>query len=131
MRLAFPLSIIASATAGIGEEILFRLFVLGLWAFLLNLILRHWSATPLALWIGNIIAALAFGAAHLPTAMILLNVSSPAQLPPFILVELFLLNGILGIVAGARYVRDGYIAAVGIHFWGDVAWHVVWPLVRG
>ncbi len=79
----------------------------------------------------SIVAALAFGAAHLPSALILLNASSPAQLPPFILIELFLLNGIIGLVAGARYMRDGYVAAAGIHFWGDVVWHVIWPLVHG
>ncbi len=37
----FPLSLTASAAAGIGEEILFRSFVMGLWAFLINLILRR------------------------------------------------------------------------------------------
>jgi CDP-diglyceride synthetase len=36
---AFPMSLIASATAGIGEEIIFRVFVMGLWAFLLHFIL--------------------------------------------------------------------------------------------
>ena len=66
----FPLSIIASATAGIGEEILFRLFVMGLWAFLLNLALRRWNAGRFALWAGNGIAALAFGSALLPVPMV-------------------------------------------------------------
>lgn len=37
-----PYSIIASASAGIGEEIMFRSFVLGLWAFLGNLFLWRW-----------------------------------------------------------------------------------------
>ncbi len=125
----FPASIFASATAGIGEEIVFRMFVLGLWAFLFNLVLRRWSATGAALWIGNILAALAFGASHLPSQMILLNVTSPAQLPPLMLGELFLLNGIIGIAAGLYYWRDGLVAASGIHFWTDVVWHVIFPLI--
>jgi membrane protease YdiL (CAAX protease family) len=124
----FPLSLIASATAGIGEEILFRVFVLSLWAFLLNLILRRWKATGIALWIANIIAALAFAASHIPTAMILLGVTNPAQIPPVVLAELFLLNGIVGLVAGAFYMRYGMVAASGIHFWGDFMWHVLAPL---
>lgn len=127
---AFPLSIIASGTAGIGEEILFRLFVLGLWGFLLNLVLRRWKATGVALWVANIIAALAFSASHLPTAMILLGVSSPAEIPPIVLGELFLINGAMGLVAGAFYMRRGLVAASGIHFGADFVWHVLSPVWR-
>jgi membrane protease YdiL (CAAX protease family) len=125
----FPFSLIASAAAGIGEEIIFRMFVMGLWAFLLNLILRRWKATHVALWAGNVIAALAFGAGHLPAAMVLLGVASPAQIPPLVLGELFALNGMVGLVAGERYMRDGLVAAAGVHFWADIVWHVLWPLV--
>lgn len=60
--------------------------------------------------------------------MMLLGVSNPAELPAFLLVELFLLNGIVGLVAGERYMKDGLIAAVGVHFWTDIVWHVLWPL---
>jgi membrane protease YdiL (CAAX protease family) len=127
---AFPLSLIASATAGIGEEILFRVFVMGLWAFLFNLILRRRRATQLALWAGNIIGALAFGAGHLPTAMLLLGVTNPGEIPALVLGELFLLNGIVGLLAGERYMREGFVAAVGVHFWTDIVWHVIWPLAE-
>lgn len=123
----FPLSLLASATAGIGEETLFRVFVLGLWAFLANLILKRWGKTPLALWIGNIVAALAFSAAHLPTAMVLLGAASPVEIPVSILAELLILNSALGLVAGKLYMRDGLVAAAGVHFWADIVWHVVWP----
>ena len=127
----FPLSVIASATAGIGEEILFRVFVLGLWAFLLNLILRHWKATGVALWIGNVIAAFAFAAGHLPSVMIMFHVTTPEALPPVVLIELVVLNGAVGLVCGARYMRDGLVAAAGIHFWADIVWHVIFPLIGG
>jgi len=125
----FPLSIIASATAAIGEEILFRSFMLGLWAFLLNLILRRWKATRAALWIANVIAALAFAASHTATALVLTGVTTPAELPAPLLLELFLLNGVLGLVAGERYFRDGLVAAIGVHFWTDIIWHVLAPLL--
>ena len=125
----FPMSLIASATAGIGEEILFRGFVMVLWAFLLNLILKRWGATQIALWLGNVIGALAFAAGHLPAVMILLGVTSPADIPPLVLGELFILNGLLGLVAGERYLRDGLVAAAGVHFWADIVWHVIWPLI--
>jgi hypothetical protein len=128
---AFPLSVIASATAAIGEEIMFRCFAMGLWAFLLNLILRRWGKTGLALWLGNGIAALAFGAGHLGSTMLLLDASSPAEIPARVLVEVLLINGIIGIIAGDRYRRNGLVAAVGVHFWTDIVWHVIWPFFPG
>jgi hypothetical protein len=124
---AFPLSLIASATAGIGEEILFRVFVMGLWAFLLHLILRQRKG--LVLWVANGIAALAFAAGHLPAVMFLFGVTSPLELPAALLAEMVLLNGLVALVAGERYARDGLVAAAGVHFWADVVWHVVWPLL--
>lgn len=126
---AFPLSLFASATAAIGEEILFRSFVLGLWAFLFNLILGRWGRTTLALWLGIVIAALAFGAGHFPAMMQLTGAGSLAAVGPLLIVEVLLLNGVVGIAAGERYIRNGLVAAVGIHFWTDIVWHVLWPLM--
>jgi membrane protease YdiL (CAAX protease family) len=126
---AFPLSVLASGSAGIGEEILARGFILGLWGIGLRAVLRGERGRTVALWAANVIAALAFGALHIPTAMILLGVASPAALPTTTLAELFALNGILGLAAGERMMRDGLVAAMGLHFWADVVWHVIWPLV--
>jgi hypothetical protein len=125
---AFPFSLVASVTAAIGEEILFRCFVLGLWAFLLHLVLRRWIDPRVMLQIGNVLAALAFAAGHLASAMLLLGAASPAEIPPLILAEILLLNGIVGWVAGIQYIRQGLVAAVGLHFWVDMVLHVVWPL---
>ncbi len=125
----FPMSLVASASAGIGEEIVFRLFLMSLWAFLFNLLLKHWGATSAAMWIANGLAALAFAASHLPVAMMLLNVSSPLDLPPVVLIELLLLNSLVALVAGERYIHDGLVAAAGVHFWTDIVWHVIWPLL--
>jgi hypothetical protein len=33
------------------------------------------------------------------------------------------------IAAGERYMKDGLIAAAGVHFWADIAWHVIYPLL--
>jgi membrane protease YdiL (CAAX protease family) len=125
----FPFSLIASITAAIGEEILFRSFVLGLWAFLLDRMLRRWLSRGGALWGSNLLAALAFAAGHLGSAMLLFNAASPAEIPPLLLVEILILNGVVGLVAGVQYIRQGLVAAVGVHFWVDVVWHVVWPLL--
>ena len=124
----FPISILASVSAGIGEEITFRGFVFGLWGVILNWLLKRLNGRTLALWIANITAALAFGAGHLGTLMFLTGATSLADLNPMLLIELFLLNGILGLVAGWRYMKDGLVAAAGVHFWNDVVFHVFWGL---
>jgi len=125
----FPLSIVASLSAGIGEEILFRGLVFGLWGFVLNWALRRFNRGTIALWIANIIAALAFGAGHLGTVFLLSKAASFSNLSPVLLVEVFLLNGIVAIIAGQRYMKDGLVAAFGVHFWTDMVWHVLWGLL--
>ena len=124
----FPLSIFASLSAGIGEEILFRGFVFGLWGIILNWLLKRFNGRTAALWIANVIAALAFGAGHLGTIVFLAHASSLADLSPVLLVEIFLLNGIIGLIAGQRYMKDGLVAAAGVHFWNDMVFHVMWGL---
>lgn len=125
----FPVSILASLSAGIGEEIIFRGFVFGLWGFILNWLFKRFNGRTIALWIANVIAALAFGAGHLGTIIVLTGASSLADLSPILLVEVFLLNGIIGLIAGERYMKDGLIAAAGVHFWTDVVFHVLWGLM--
>ncbi len=126
----FPVSILASLSAGIGEEILFRGVVFGFWGLLLNWLFKRFNGRRAALWIANVIAALAFGAGHLGTALALTGAASPAELSPIFLAEIFLLNGIIGLIAGQRYMKDGLVAATGVHFWADVVFHVVWGLFR-
>ena len=125
----FPASILASISAGIGEEIAFRGFFFGLWAIILNWFLKRKNNRKLALWIANVLAALAFGAGHLGSIMILTGASTITEINPFLLIEIFLLNGIVGIAAGERYIKEGLVAASGVHFWTDVVFHVVWGIM--
>lgn len=125
----FPLSIFASIGAGIGEEIMFRGFVFGLWGLLLNWLLKRFNGRTTALRIANLIAALAFGAGHLGTIFFLTGATSFANLSPILLIETFLLNGVIGLVAGDRYMKDGLVAAAGVHFWTDVVFHVLYGLM--
>lgn len=125
----FPHSGITAATAAIGEEILFRLFLISFSVFLLGLILRRLLGSIAVPWIANALAALAFAAAHLPAAMLLQGVSNPAQLPTSQLMEIMLLNTLVGFVAGFHYLRNGLVAAIGVHFLAYVVLHVILPLV--
>jgi membrane protease YdiL (CAAX protease family) len=125
----FPVSILASLSAGIGEEIAFRGFMFGLWGLLLNWLFKRFNGRSAALWVANVIAALAFAASHLGTVLVLTGATSLAELSPVLIVEIFVLNGIIGIIAGQRYMKDGLVAAAGVHFWTDVVFHVFWGLV--
>jgi hypothetical protein len=127
----FPVSFFASLSAGIGEEITFRGLVFGLWALLFTWLLKRFNAraAALSLWAANFLAALAFGAGHLGTVYFLTGASSMAELNPVLLIEVFLLNGIIGLLAGWRYMKDGLLAAAGVHFWNDVVFHVFWGMV--
>ena len=126
---AFPSSILASISAGVGEEIAFRGFVFGLWGLILNWLFKRFNRRTVALWMANIIAALAFAAGHLGTVFILTGASSVAELNPVLVAEIFLLNGLIGLVAGERYMKDGLVAAAGVHFWTDVVFHVMWGVM--
>ncbi len=125
---ALPMSLIASVTAGIGEEIIYRGLVMALLATLLGSIMRG-STASLSIWLANAIAAIAFAAAHLPGVMMMLGVSSVSEIPRIAITELFVLNGMVGITAGERYMRDGLVAAIGVHFWADIVWHVIYPAI--
>ncbi len=139
----FPASILGSLSAAIGEEILTRLFVMGLWTLVLTWLLSRLlpgrrTGAP-ALWIANGIAALVFAASHLPAVMLLAGGSTAAggmsfdlsAVPALTLAEVFALNGLVGLLAGRAAQRDGLVAASGIHFWADIVWHVIYGALGG
>lgn len=125
---AFPFSILASLGAGIGEEIIFKLFLLSFWAFILGFFFKKYNKQNIVNWVAIIIAAVAFSASHLPAFMLLYGFTSFAQIPAIIILEVFLLNGIIGVIAGREFIKYGLVAAIGIHFWTDIVWHVIYGL---
>jgi hypothetical protein len=122
----FPTSIVASIAAAIGEEVIFRLFFISFWVWLVSAVLLkgRWQ-TPI-FWIVAVVSALLFSFGHLPSLMFLYGFESFQAVPLALLVEMVILNGSLSLLA-ARYFRIyGFLAAVSIHFWVDVVWHVMW-----
>lgn len=125
----FPTSIVASISAGIGEELIFRLFFISLWTFLISSVILRKRAQNIVFWIVTIFSAMAFAAGHLPSVMYLAGLKSMSDIPPVALGEIFLLNGVISIFAAYYFRKYGYLAAVGIHSWADVVWHVIWGVV--
>jgi membrane protease YdiL (CAAX protease family) len=121
----FPSSIIASATAGIGEEMIFRLFLIPFLAWLVSVKILKGRWQSQVFWGAAVVSALVFGLGHLPALMILFGLTSFQEIPAIFLAEVLLLNGVFSLAAAWFLKKSGFPAAVGVHFWTDVVWHVV------
>ena len=107
---------------GVIEEVMLRLFMLSLVAFVLHkLFWRKQAQTPVATLVAaNIISALLFAAGHLPTTQLLMG------LTPMIVFRCFLLNGGIGLLFGWLYrkygLRYAMIAHAGCHVVSKLIW---------
>lgn len=107
---------------GIIEEVMLRLFVMSLVAFLLHKLFGKKGKAPATgvLVAANVIAALLFAAGHLPGTAMLLGLS------PMILFRCFLLNGCFGLLFGWLYrkygLRYAMIAHAGCHVISKLIW---------
>ena len=126
----FPTSIVASLSAGIGEEMVFRLFFIPLLVWLVSRVVLKGAQERVTFWNAAIFSAVFFAAGHIPAVMYLLDVGTLSELPAAMMAEIFLLNGILSLVAAYFLRRSGYLAAVTVHTSADIVWHVIWGLLR-
>jgi hypothetical protein len=117
---------LASLYGGITEELLCRLFLLSSLALLLTWLsgtrdrLRPWI-----FWTANLLAALLFGAGHLPAA------ASLMPLTPLVVTRILILNGLPGLALGWLYWMRGLESAMLSHGVADIILHVVTPAVAG
>jgi membrane protease YdiL (CAAX protease family) len=125
----FPTSIVASITAGIGEEIMFRLFFISFWVWLLSFIILNKKWKTQIFWIVAVFSAVVFAFAHIPSLMMVWGLSSINNIPVLLLTEIILLNGVLSLFAAIYFKKYGLLAAIGIHFWADIVWHVIYGLM--
>lgn len=113
---------------GIIEEVLLRLFLMSLVAFLIwKLFFRKRSkeALPQGVFVAaNILCALLFAAGHLPA-----TVSMFGTLTPLVVVRCFLLNGGLGLAFGWLYRRHGIQYAMLGHAGAHVGSKLVWLML--
>jgi hypothetical protein len=122
----FPISVVASAVAGIGEELLFRLFFISIGVWLVSRLIMKGRHERQVFWAVAVMASLAFAAAHLPAVPYVFHLKSISELPVAIWIEIMLLNGLVGIACAYQLRKAGFVAAVGVHFWTDMVWHVAW-----
>jgi hypothetical protein len=112
---------LASFYGGIDEEILLRLFLLSLLAWLIGFVWHLPGGKPTlgALWFANVIAAVIFGLGHLPAT------SALAKLTPLLVWRAILLNGIVGVATGYLFWQYGLEAAMLAHFSADIVLHII------
>jgi hypothetical protein len=113
---------VASAAGSLGEEILFRLFMLSLFLQILPM-----GRTRAAVAVAA--SALAFGAAHAPAFVFLFG--GWDVVPPIAWVWLVALNGLCGVTYGIVYLQFGIESAIAAHFATDAVWHAASQLSSG
>jgi hypothetical protein len=116
--------LLASFYGGIGEEVLLRLFVMTLLVWLVAR-LRQRPPRAALYWGAIAIAALLFGAGHLPAA------AGLWPLTGIVVLRTLVLNGVAGVLFGWLYWRRGLEAAMCAHFCADLVLHVAAPLLAG
>ncbi|GCE19956.1 CPBP family glutamic-type intramembrane protease [Dictyobacter kobayashii] len=126
MRTTFPIPalwkrFLACFYGGIAEELLCRLFLLSLLAWLIGLAWHMPDGKPAlgALWLANILAAVIFGLGHLPTT------ASLVKLTPLLVGRAILLNGVTGVAFGYLFWQYGLEAAMLAHFTADLVLHII------
>ncbi len=108
---------------GIDEEVLTRLFLLTLIAWLGTRVFQKQKAqlSSATFWSANVIVAILFGLGHLP------NASTVMQITPTVVVLALALNGVAGISFGYLYWKRGLESAIVAHFCADFVIYVVGP----
>jgi len=116
---------LASLYGGINEEILLRLFLMTVIAWIIFKIksTEEGKPTNTGMWLAIVLAAVIFGAGHLPAVM------SLTALTPLVIVRTIVLNAVGGIIFGWLYWKKGLESAMISHFSADIVLHVIVPLV--
>lgn len=108
---------------GVVEEVMMRLFLMSLFAWLGWKIFfrRHQSAPVGVIICANVLSAMLFAAGHLPATVMLFG-----QLTPLLLIRCFLLNGGFGLFFGWLYRRHGIQYAMLGHMLAHMVSKLVW-----
>ncbi|MCL2602119.1 MAG: CPBP family glutamic-type intramembrane protease [Treponema sp.] len=116
---------LASFYGGIAEEVLLRLFLVSLLAWITFKIKKdkNGNATVFGIWLSIIVAAIIFGIGHLPATAKIFNLTG------LVVARAIVLNGIGGIIFGWLYWKKGLEAAMLSHFSTDIVLHVITPFV--
>ena len=119
------LGLLASLYGAVDEEVLTRLFLVSVLAWVLSFPARR-TGRPVPPWVipaAIALAALLFGLLHLPTASLLWEPT------PLVLGRILVLNGLLAVPFGWLYWRRGLAVAMLGHLCADLVLHVLVPVL--
>lgn len=117
--------LLATVTYGaVIEEVMLRLFMMSLVAFVLHLLFerKHDSVSAAVLVAANVVSALLFAVGHLPGNDMMFG------LTPMIVIRCILLNGVFGLAFGWLYRRFGLRYAMIAHGGCHVVSKLIWIL---
>lgn len=116
--------LLACFYGGIDEEVISRLFLLTLLAWVGTRFFQKQKArvSTLTFWSVNIIVAILFGLGHLPNAALVMSIT------PTVVVLALALNGIAAVSFGYLYWKRGLESAMIAHFCADFVIFVVGPV---
>jgi membrane protease YdiL (CAAX protease family) len=118
--------LLGALSAGIGEEIGFRLGLLTILIWVVGLIWKEETGRtkPIGFWLANLLVAVLFGAFHL------LNLSAMGlPLMAGLVIRAIFGNGLMALAFGWLYWKYGLECAMLTHFILDVLLYVLLPLV--
>lgn len=106
---------------GIDEEVLSRLFLLTLLAWLGARVFQKQKTriSTVTFWSANIIVAILFGLGHLPNAAMVMPIT------PTVVALALILNGVAALSFGYLYWKRGLEAAMIAHFCADFVIYVI------
>jgi uncharacterized membrane protein len=116
---------LASLYGGIVEEVLCRLLLVSALVWLLARCNRR-MAQPWMFALAIVLAALLFGASHLPAAQ-----AAGLLGTPLLFARIVLLNAVAAVVFGGLFWKYGLEHAMLAHFCADLVLHVALPLAGG
>jgi len=123
--------LLASFYGGINEEILTRLFLMTLLLWVIFKVFgwilfrktKIEKPTKAMIWSAIILAAILFGAGHLPA------LAAITTLTPILVARTIILNSVGGIIFGWLYWKKGLESAMVAHFSADIVLHVIPALI--
>jgi len=105
-------------SAALTEEIAFRFGLMTFFVWIIRLVIKRPAIHTPSLWIGNLLSALVFAAAHFP--QLELQRYGSGLLVPFVVS-----SSSTGMIFGWLYMRYGLVSAVAAHLVTDLVVHVI------
>lgn len=118
-RPAKPFYVLVSFSAGISEEIMFRLGLMSLIITVIQFLKKVDNPSNQTVWIGIIISAIFFGLIHLPLS------KNFVELTPFTIGVTMIGNLITGTTFGWIFWKRGLLVAIISHIAFDLVFHVI------